>query len=181
MRILGIDSSTKSLAYCVMVDEKIEKYGEFFFDGGNLPSRLYDCLFKTLSLMDEFADVDYIFFEKPVEVRSRTTALSMAKTAGVLQAVLGGTGAVIVEVTPISWQTFIGNPNITGEMRRKFLLERPFLKNKSQQDQAVRKHRKDVTIDWVKKKYGITSETDNISDAIAIAYFGSQKVGEISG
>lgn len=181
MRIMGVDASTKSFAYCLMENGKILSYGQYFYEGSNLIERLSDSLLKhqAIANMDEFKDIDYVVFEAAVNVRSQSTLIAMAKSFGIAEAIWASKGAIIVEVTPMTWQSYIGNPNITGSVKRDFVLARPFLKTKSQIDKYVREYRKKVTMDWAEAKYGIKAETDDVSDAVGISSWAYDKIGQL--
>jgi hypothetical protein len=79
-------------------------------------------------------------------------------------------GAVVQQVYPISWQTYIGNPNLKTAEKDKIKLQFPgkpksFYLNKSRE---IRKQR---TLDWVKKVYDIELESDDVGDAFGIAFY----------
>ena len=183
MRILGLDCSTKSVAYSIFDDGKLVAFGEYYLEGANIYKRIRDAHVKTEALMDEFQDIDYIAFEKVVRVMHNniSTSLNMAKVFGAIMGVLGQTKAVIFEVPPISWQEYIGNSNITGERRRNYLMEHPELKTKAQQSKAIREHRKNVTMKWAKEKFGVETKSDNISDAVGVGFYATEKMEDIHG
>lgn len=183
MRVLGLDCSTKSAAWAIIDDGVLVSYGEYYFDGDNIYRRITDAQLKTQALLKEFEGIDYIVFEKVVRIMHNNiaTSLSMAKVFGAIMGVLGQTKAIVFEVPPISWQEFIGNPNITGEKRRNFLIERPELKTKAQQSKTIREYRKNVTMKWAEKTFGVVTKSDNISDAVGVAYYGFKKMEEIHG
>lgn len=174
-RVLGIDASTKSLAFAILEDGVLVEYGQFFFDGVNIYKRCTDAMIKTQAMLDTL-QADYVVFERAVLVRSTSVALNMAKSFGAILAVLGQTGATIVEVEPIAWQSYIGNPILRGAEKNKVLAEHKELKTKSQISKFVREYRKNRTMDWAEKTYGVRAETDDISDAIGLAYFGHEKL-----
>ncbi len=181
MRILSVDASTKSFAFCLMEDGVIKLYGQYFYEGSNLIERLSDSLLKHQAIVDmpEFQNIDYVVFEAAVNVRSQSTAIAMAKSFGIAQAIFAGKGSKIVEVTPSTWQSYIGNPNISGSAKRDFVLARPFLKTKSQIDKYVREYRKKVTMNLIEEKYGIKAETDDVSDAVGICWWAYDKIGQL--
>lgn len=174
-RVLGIDASTKSLAFAILEDGVLVEYGQYFFDGTNIYKRCTDAMLKTQAVLTTL-DADYIVFERAVMVRSTSVALNMAKSFGAILAVLGQTGATIVEVEPIAWQSYIGNPILRGAEKDKVLAEHKELKTKSQISKFTREYRKKRTMQWVEKMYGVKVETDDISDAIGLAYFGYDKL-----
>ena len=174
MKVMGIDASTNSLAYGIIEDGTLIDHGEFFFEGTDINKRLINAHEKTMDHIDLF-DVDVIVFEKAVKVRSIDVAIKMAEFFGAIKAVIMK-GSDVYMVTPLTWQKAIGNPSILGKEKVQWVRARPELKTKSQIYTAIRKYRKQITMDWVEKNYGVKAANDNISDAIAIAYYGHEKV-----
>ena len=175
MKILGLDCSTQSLAFGIIEDGVLLSYGEYFFDGSNVYARATDAMIKTKAMLSELT-VDYIAIEKTVMVRSIDTAIKMALTAGAVLAVLGEQGSKIVEVPPISWQSFINNKPIVGIEKRTLLAEHKELKTKAQIQKYIREYRKNRTIAWVKETFDTEVTSNNISDAIGVAYFAAMKL-----
>lgn len=175
MKIMGIDCSTNSLAFGILEDGELIEYGEYFFAGTDIYKRILDARRKTEAMQDLF-DVDFVIFEKAVLVRSVEVAIKMANVFGTVMSVIMENGAKVVEVQPIAWQSHIGNPVIKGKEKTALLSAHPELKTKSQENNFVRQYRKQVTMDWVEQNYGVVAANDNISDAIAIAAFGYDKL-----
>lgn len=174
MRILSIDCSTKSLAFALFSGAALEAYGEIFFEGDNIHSRLLYARQVLEAQLKEFEGVDYIVFEKAVLVRNTDVVIKMAMMFGTAMSVLLETGAKMVEVSPIAWQEYIGNPVLKGEARQKIIEGRVELKSKSQITNFIRNYRKDRTMQLVKEKFGVVAENDNISDAIAIGWWAGE-------
>lgn len=175
MKIMGIDCSTQSLAFGIIEDGELIEYGEYFFQGTDIYKRMLDARRKTEAMLETF-DVDYIIFEKAVMVRSVAVALKLAYVFGVVMSVILENSAKVIEVEPITWQSHIGNPVIRGKEKMKLLALHPEIKTKAQTNSFIRQHRKDLTKQWVMNKFGVEAANDNISDAIAIAAFGDDKV-----
>lgn len=171
MITLSVDASTKSIAFGIFNDEVLESYGEIFFPGTDIHARLQIARTLLEDSLDVFGKVDYIAFEKPIMVRNTETAIKMAMMFGVIMSVLLDTGGKLVEITPIAWQSGIGNPVVRGDERLKLLSEHKELKTKSQVNTFLRSYRKDKTIRFVKAEYDIDVKTDNVSDAIALGHF----------
>lgn len=173
-KVMGIDCSTNSLAYGIVEKDKLIQYGEIMFIGQDINKRLVDARKKVEAQIALF-DVDFIVFEKAVMVRNIAVAIKMAEVFGAVKSVILE-NTYVHQVSPIDWQEAIGNPVIKGKARTAWATARPELKSKSQIDTAVRKYRKQVTMDWVEKTYGVKADNDNISDAIAIAHVGHDKL-----
>lgn len=173
MKVLGIDWSSKSCAYAVIENGALINNGELFFNGTNI----FDSLTNARQILtDEFTlaledDLDYIGIEKPVKVVSMSTAITLSHYFGVIASFLGDTKTPKIIVSPLSWQSYIGNPNIVGELKSEWLQQHPECKTKSQVSTGIRKYRKAKTIQWVKDNYNIDVNNDNESDAIGIASF----------
>ena len=176
-RFLGLDTSSKSVAFSLFNEKgDLLSYGEYYFDGKTTYQKLYDAMNKTKSLVEYF-DPDYVCIEEAVRVLNIQTAITMAKFVGAVTAALGENDPIIVAIQPLVWQSFIGNPNLKPEDKRDLLMKNRQYKTKSQQSKFIREYRKQKTITWVKKMFGAVVETDNESDAIAIGYYCSQKLG----
>ena len=96
----------------------------------------------------------------------------MAKILGVIISVLKENNKNLFTVTPIAWQSWIKNPNLKTEEKKELLIKHPEIKTKSQQSKFMREYRKNRTKQWVKDKYDVIVDNDNISDAIAITEIG---------
>lgn len=173
MRIMGVDCSTNSLAWGLIEDGVLVNYGEYFFAGSDVYKRMVDARRKTEALAaDGLFDVDFVVFEQAVMVKSVAVAIKMASVFGVVMSIILERGGKVVEVQPMVWQEHIGNPVLRGKARTSLLSSHPELKTKSQSDTFIRNYRKKLTADWVETAYDVVAANDNVSDAIAIASFG---------
>lgn len=171
-RFLGIDASSKSVAFGVVEGEKLLWYGEYYFTGNTFDRRLAEARKLTEALAPIlYQEVDYICFEKAVMVTNKEVALKLAQTFGAIKSVLVDQPPRLVEAPPIVWQEKIGNPILKGNARKDFILKHPEWRTASQRSSGVRQYRKDVTRKIVHKKYGEDIANDNITDAIALAMF----------
>ena len=169
-RVMGVDCSTNSLAFAIFENGRPVRWGEIEFEGSDLYYRLPDARHKVEALFAEFESVDAIAFEKAVMVRSVEVAIKLAMVFGTVLSVLLESGAVVTEVYPISWQSYIGNPNLTAKERTNLEIKHPG-KSKAWYQSAGREIRKNRTKKWVLTNYGITIDSDNVSDAFGVAYF----------
>ena len=166
-RIMGADCSTQSFAFSIFDEKRLESYGEIFFDGPTVFHRLADAQRKIRALSLDL-NVDMVYIESAVYVQNKRTVILLAYAFGAIMAALIDNGANDVEeIRPMDWQRAIGNPPLTKAEKQKIDKENPdrsasWLKNK------YRNHRKQRTIDWVNNKFGITIESDNVADAIAL-------------
>ena len=168
-RVLGIDASTNSFAFCLMHEKEAVKWGEVTFDGSDVYERILDAKKKIHSFKNEL-EFDFVVMEAAISVKSVATGIKMAYVFGAIMGELLSDGVEVKEVPPISWQSAINNKNFNKSEKEAVRLEFPdksdnWIKNK------IREKRKQKTIDWVEKTYGIVLESDNVADAFGIAYY----------
>ena len=106
-------------------------------------------------------------------VRSTSVAIKMAYVFGAVIAALLKKGATVIEVPPISWQSFIGNKNLTLAEKNAIKKEFPG-KSASWYQNKGRQIRKQRTIDFAKDNFGIELESDNVADSLGIAWWAVQ-------
>lgn len=171
VRTLGIDCSTKSLAYAVFKGKKPVHCGEVFFDGANLYERLADAHKKIPALVDSgILKADYIAFEGAFLGPNPKTGLSLAYVYGAVMGALMDDGMKVVTVNPLAWQSYIGNPNLKKAEKEALKAQRPGM-SASWYQNAGRELRKQRTHTWAKKYFKIESGSDNVSDAIGVAWY----------
>jgi len=51
-RVLGIDASTNSVAFCLMENDKPLKWGKINFVGQDIYEKIHDAKIKTSSMLD---------------------------------------------------------------------------------------------------------------------------------
>jgi len=168
-RVLGIDASTNSFAFCLMHEKTAVKWGEVRFEGSDVYERILDAKRKIRSFKHEL-DFDFVVMEAAISVKSVATGIKMAYVFGVIMSELLDDGVEVKEVTPIAWQSAINNKNFNKSEKEAVRLEFPnksdnWIKNK------IREKRKQKTINWVKDTYGISLESDNVADAFGIAAY----------
>jgi Holliday junction resolvasome RuvABC endonuclease subunit len=171
---MGLDCSTNSLAFSVFKEDNLIKYGEIFFKGDTVFQRAADARRKVEALTSQF-DISFVAIEKTIFAKSIDTAIKMAYVAGTVISCLVENHAEVIEIAPISWQSGIGNPNLS--MAEKTKLKKDFPgKSKTWYQNKGRELRKQKTKDWVKKQFGLTIESDNVTDAIGIGWVVSTKI-----
>lgn len=178
-KVMGIDCSTNSLAFGVIEDGELVRFGEIFFEGKDLYERLVDARLKISELVSQnYFDADFIAFEKAVLVRSVTTVIKLAYMFGIVMSLLLERRAKVVEVTPIEWQSGIGNKNLNKAEKAAIKLEHPG-KSTAWFQAYSREMRKQRTLTFVNTLHGqapITS--DNVGDACGIAWYAYNKMTE---
>lgn len=182
VRTLGIDCSTKSLAYACFEGETPLYCGEVFFEGATVFERLGDAQAKLTAILDSHEllgvdgfKADYVAIEAAVAVKNVQTVISLAYVYGACMGVLMKNGAKVVTVAPITWQSAIGNPNLKKAEKDKIKADNPG-KSASWYQNTGRKLRKQRTLDFAKQFFNIQSDSDNIGDAVGIAYYAANKL-----
>lgn len=169
--IMGIDASTHSLAFAIYHDQKLKRYGKIVFSGKSVYDRLTDAQDKIIALRDEF-NVEYIAIEKPVRVNSAGVAIKLAMFVGVIIASVNKGGTEVVEVYPVSWQSYIGNRNYTRADKAKIKRRRGNSKKPASAiNTIVREERKQFTIKYFNKKFKIGVTDDDVADAIGVGWY----------
>jgi len=167
-RVIGIDASTNSMAYCIFDNDKVVEYGEILFTGADIYDRILDAKRKVKALRDRF-NCDFIIIEAAVMVRSAQTGLKMAYTFGTIMGELLENGAKVVEVHPITWQSFIGNKNYTAAQKAQIKKENPE-RSDNWIKSTIREQRKQKTLTFA-RTLGVNTDSDNIGDAVGIAWY----------
>ena len=94
-RVLGIDASTNSIAFCLMENDKPLKWGKINFVGQDIYEKIHDAKIKTSSMLDELKS-DYIAVEGAILVRSPDAVIKLSYVYGVVIAELMSTGASVI-------------------------------------------------------------------------------------
>ena len=172
-KVLGIDASTNSLAFCLMNGSKPVKWGEITFEGADIYERILDAKRKIKSFKNQL-DTDFVVIEAAISVKSVHTGMKMAYVFGAIMGELLSDNVEVVEVHPITWQSYIGNKNYTKAEKEAIKLEFPgksdnWIKGK------IRERRKQRTVDFV-RTLGVKTESDNVADAAGIAWYAVNEI-----
>lgn len=165
---MGIDASTNSMAYCIFDGDKPVEYGEIFFTGGDIYDRILDAKRKVRALKQRF-NCEFIAIEAAVMVRSAQTGLKMAYAFGTIMGELLENGAKVVEVHPITWQSFIGNKNYTTAQKAQVKKDNPG-RSDNWIKSTIREQRKQKTMDFM-AELGVKTNSDNVADAAGVAWY----------
>lgn len=168
-RVIGIDASTNTIAYAVIDSGILVSYGEILFEGDSIYHRILDAKRKMRALKEKF-NADYIALEAAVMVKSINTGIKMAYVFGAIMGELLENGAEVIEIHPLKWQGFIGNPNLTPTEKAKIKKDYPS-KSETWYRSKGREIRKEKTLKWVHQQFKVLLESDNVSDAIGIAWY----------
>lgn len=175
-RVLGIDASTNSIAFCLLENNKPIKWGKINLTGNDIYDKIYDAKCKTFAMLDELKS-DYIAVEGAVLVRSPDAVIKLSYVYGVVIAELMSSGASVITISPTSWQAYIGNKNPTKMEKDKLRFENPgyadsWYKNKMRQ---IRKQR---TVDYFNNKYELKLDDFDVADAFGIAHYSNTVLTE---
>jgi Holliday junction resolvasome RuvABC endonuclease subunit len=167
--VMGIDASTHSLAFAVFKDRELVKFGKIIFNGNTSYERLADSQQKILALAEEF-DINYIAIEKAVRVNSAAVAIKLGMAVGVIIASVLKPGTEVVEVAPITWQSYIGNKNYT-RTEKAAVRKAHAGKSASWLRNHIREERKQFTTDYFNKKFKLSVTDNDVSDALGVAWY----------
>lgn len=172
--IMGVDCSTQSFAFAIIDDGKLTKWGEIEFSGKDIYERMLNARQKIDALATEF-DINYVAIESAIMVKSVQVAIKMAYVFGAVMSSLLNSNVSVIEVAPISWQSFIGNKILTAAEKRAIQNDFPG-KSKTWYTNKYRQFRKDRTRQWVNSQFGQLIESDNITDSVGLGWFAWNKL-----
>lgn len=170
-RIMGIDCSTNSVAFSIFDTGIPTSCGEIMFHGANVFERLNDARAKVQAMVDEGVMVaDYIGIESAIMVTNQQVAIKLAYVYGAVMGVLMQNKSTVVEVAPITWQSYIGNPLLKPAEKAAIKAANPG-KSESWYKNKQREFRKARTMKIAREHFTIPTESDNVGDAIGIGLY----------
>jgi Holliday junction resolvasome RuvABC endonuclease subunit len=173
-RVLGIDASTNSIAFCLMENDIPLKWGKINLAGNNIYEKIYDAKIKT-NLMLDTLKADYIVVEGAVLVRSPDAVIKLSYVYGVVIAELMSTGAKVITIPPISWQAYIGNKNSTKADKQAIKIAYPGHVDSWYKNQ-IRNMRKQKTVDYFNVKYNLSLDDFDVADSFGIAHYANKEL-----
>jgi Holliday junction resolvasome RuvABC endonuclease subunit len=175
-RVLGIDASTNSVAFCLMENDNPIKWGKIEFTGSDIFEKIYDAKNKMNAMLNELKS-DYIVVEGAILVRSPDAVIKLSYVYGVVIAELMSTGASVITISPSSWQAYIGNKNPTKEEKAAIRIKNPGYADSWYKNQ-LRNMRKQRTVDYFNNKYKLDLSDFDVADAFGIAHYSNQVLTE---
>jgi Holliday junction resolvasome RuvABC endonuclease subunit len=175
-RVLGIDASTNSIAFCLMENDIPLKWGKIELVGQDIYEKIYDAK-KKMSLMLEELKADYIVVEGAILVRSPDAVIKLSYVYGVVIAELMSTGAKVITISPTAWQAYIGNKNPTKDEKSAIRLKHPGYADSWYKNQ-IRNMRKQRTVDYFNNKYSLTVDDFDVADSFGIAHYANKVLTE---
>jgi len=175
-RVLGIDASTNSIAFCLMENDIPLKWGKVNLEGVDIYEKIYDAKRKMAMMLDELKS-DYIVVEGAILVRSPDAVIKLSYVYGVVIAELMSTGASVITISPTSWQAYIGNKNPTKEEKAAIRLKSPGYADSWYKNQ-IRNMRKQRTVDYFNDKYNLNLDDFDVADSFGIAHYANKVLTE---
>jgi Holliday junction resolvasome RuvABC endonuclease subunit len=175
-RVLGIDASTNSIAFCLMENDVPLKWGKINIIGNDIYEKIYDAKIKMSVMLDELKS-DYIVVEGAILVRSPDAVIKLSYVYGVVIAELMSTGAKVITISPTAWQAYIGNKNPTKDEKAAIRLKSPGYADSWYKTQ-IRNMRKQRTVDYFNKKYRLSLDDFDVADSFGIAHYANKVLTE---
>jgi Holliday junction resolvasome RuvABC endonuclease subunit len=172
-RVVCIDNSTNSTAWVIFNGKKLESYGEVKFNGKDTHERIVKVRDALYSLRKECENITDLYIEQTTFVQSQKTVILLGLAEGAAIASISHPQMRIHRVSPLVWQRYIGNPPLTIAEKAKIKKDNP---NKSANwlKEQGRKIRKQRTIDYIHKKFGIEDPSDNVCDAFGLGVYATE-------
>ena len=175
-RVLGIDASTSSVAFCLIEGSTPIKWGKVNLVGNDIYEKIYNAKTRLAMMLDELKS-DYIAVEGAILVRSPDAVIKLSYVYGVVIAELMSTGASVITISPSSWQAYIGNKNPTKEEKAAIRVKNPGYADSWYKTQ-LRNMRKQRTVDYFNSKYNLTITDFDVADAFGIAHYANKVLTE---
>jgi Holliday junction resolvasome RuvABC endonuclease subunit len=172
--VMGIDASTKAVAFCVYTNGVPTTWGTYKVNGADIYERIHDSNIKAEKILSLY-DVQYVAIEAAVFVNSPATAVNLAYVYAATMVSLLRQKVKVIAITPMQWQNHIGNG--TFKKAEKEALKATFPgKSASWYSNKIRQIRKQRTLNYFKEKYDIEILDDNVGDAFGLAEFAVSKL-----
>ena len=177
--ICSIDASTNSLAFAIFTDKKLMVNGKIKFDGNTIYQKIGDAYAKTRALFKMYS-IDGVVIEHTIFINSPKTAADLALVQGAILSALWESGvSEIGSVSPITWQSYIGNKKPTKEDRIALKAQYPD-KSDSWLKSYERNLRKEKTIRFVNINYDREISDNDVADAVAIGHWALDNWGKLT-
>lgn len=170
---MSIDADTTSLAFSIFVGKKLVQHGKITFSGTDHYYRAGDAGRKCIPFFKEFKP-DAVVIEATIWKNSKKTSMQLALVQGAILSAAQISGVRRIEaISPLTWQTHIGTRLLTPIEKREFKQKNPG-KSTSWYSAQHRAMRKQMTVDSVNKKYGLSLSDNDIADAIGLGWYVSE-------
>lgn len=169
--ICAIDASTNNFAFSFYSNKKLTEYGKIIFEGKDIYEKVIDACKKSKALFSYYHITEAIIIEHTVFMNSPKTAADLALVQG---AILGGAGMAgintIGKVSPITWQSYLGNKKLTKEEQLQIRNANPG-KSISWYKSYEREFRKQRTIKLLDVIYDKKITDNDVADACGIGHW----------
>jgi hypothetical protein len=143
------------------------RWGEVHLNGATAFERIYDAKQKV-SALDIKADA--VAIEAAIYVNNMKASIALAYVYGAVLGELMTDNSGVIAVEPLKWQSHIGNKLWTKAQKDQMAAQNPG-KAKTWYKQEVYRRRKQYTLDWVEREYGIHLDSDNVGDSFGLARY----------
>ena len=169
--ICAIDASTNSLAFAFYSYKNLTQYGKINFEGDNIYQKVLDACAKVKPFFEHFNKTDAIVIEHTVFMNSPKTAADLALVQGAIIGAAGLAGiSIIGRVSPITWQSYLGNKKLTKEEQLKIRSVNAG-KSDSWYKSYERDFRKRRTIKLLEVTYDKQIDDYDVADAAGIGHW----------
>lgn len=168
-RVLGLDLSTKSIAFAIIDDGELDAFGKVDILGQDVWEKAADAATKIDAVL-KLAKPNYVCIEAAVFVNNRSVIIKLSHIYGAIGGAIGRKGYYVTDVSPLSWGAYIGNP-VNSKARKASLKKENPGKSASWLKAEARRRRKQYTLDWVKDTFDVDVDDDDVGDAIAVAWY----------
>ena len=175
-RVLGIDASTASVAFCLFEDGKPVLMGKLPILGSDIYDKIKDANNKAKAIA-KLCNPDYVAVESAIMVKSPDAGIKIAMVVGAILSVILKPETKVVTVAPISWQSYIGNNNFTKAQKLEVQNQFPG-KSVTWYKSKIREMRKQKTMDFFNDKFGTSISDNDVGDAVGIAYYAYKTLTE---
>lgn len=169
--ICAIDASTNNFAFAIYSEGKLTEYGKVVFEGNDVYAKIVDACKKSKALFSYYNKINAIIIEHTVFMNSPKTAADLALVQG---AILGGAGitgvSTIGKVSPITWQSYLGNKKLTKDEQLSIRSSIPG-KSASWYKSYERDFRKQRTIKLLDIVYDKKITDYDVADACGIGHW----------
>lgn len=169
--ICAIDASTNSLAFAFYSYKTLTQYGKINFEGDNIYQKVLDASAKVKPFFEHFNKTNAIVIEHTVFMNSPKTAADLALVQGAIIGAAGLAGiSIIGRVSPITWQSYLGNKKLTKEEQLKIRSLNPG-KSDSWYKSYERDFRKRRTTKLLEVAYDKQIDDYDVADAAGIGHW----------
>lgn len=167
--IIGVDASSNSAAFSHFERGELKRWGKLFIAGDDTFDKCADIIGKFGGLCGAISP-DLVLFEASTYVNNNAVMKQLSMIFGAAAGAARITGATVLDIPPVTWQSYIGNPPNSKKLKQEFADQNPELSD-SKLKVKLRQARKQKNIDFVRMTYGVELDDDDVADAICIGHY----------